>query len=97
MLTKTINVSGVITTQNGVNVNVNFNYRSSVNELTQIDFNFNKNEVNVYGSYSCPMQKVMNYSVNNGIIESEDIEDVIARIEQLAADPENEDLYSAEF
>lgn len=96
MLTKIINVSGPLKTAGGQDINVNFNYRSTPDELTAIDFNFNKEQVNVYGSYNVFEKKIQNYSVNNGLIDTATMEDVADRLEVLAANPEADNLYVAE-
>ncbi len=96
MLTKTTNVSGALKTSDGMFINISFSYRKDVSELNTIDFNFNKDEVNVFGSYNVALGKISNYSVNNGIIDDE----VFAGVQELAAriaeDPENPELYEPE-
>jgi len=96
MLTKTINVSGALKTRGGMFINVSFNYRNDVKELNIIDFNFNKNEVNVFGSYNIVNNKFSNYSVNNGIIDEGVFEDIKVLLEEIAKDPNNPSFYEPE-
>lgn len=96
MLTKTTNVSGALKTSDGMFINISFSYRKDASELNTIDFNFNKDEVNVFGSYSVPLGKIANYSVNNGIIDDEVFAGVQELAARIAADPENPELYEPE-
>ena len=93
MLTKTINVSGTLITNEGLYLNISFNYRNNPSEIVNLDFNFNKDEVNVFGTYNIPNKKLANYSVNNGYVEPKVLEDIIATLEFVAQNPENPDLY----
>lgn len=96
MLTKTTNVSGALKTSDGMFINISFSYRKDTSELKAIDFNFNKDEVNVFGSYNVALGKISNYSVNNGIIDDNVFAGVQELAAKIAADPENPELYEPE-
>ena len=96
MLTKTTNVSGSLKTKGGMYINVSFNYRDDIAELNTIDFNFNKNEVNVFGSYNIPYSKIVNYSVNNGIIDEEVFIEIKDLLDEIAKNPSNPKFYEPE-
>ena len=93
MLSKTTNISGSLKTASDLNVNVSFNYRNNITELNSIDFNFNKADVNVYGSYNIAADKILNYSVNNGFIDLETLTEVQTLLKSVAEDPEAANLY----
>lgn len=96
MLTKTTNVSGALKTSDGMFINISFSYRKDTSELKAIDFNFNKDEVNVFGTYNVALGKISNYSVNNGIIDDNVFAGVQELAAKIAADPENPELYEPE-
>lgn len=96
MLTKTINVSGGLKVADNFYANISFNYRDDVSELNNIDFNFNKDVVNVFGSYNVKAGKITNYNVNNGFIDAAVLQQVEALAARIAADPENPEFYEAE-
>jgi hypothetical protein len=93
MLSKTTNISGFLKTASDLNVNLSFNYRNNITEIVSIDFNFNKADVNVYGSYNIAADKILNYSVNNGFIDLESLNEVQALLKSVAEDPEAANLY----
>lgn len=93
MLTKTINVSGGLKVADGFYANISFNYRDDVSELNNIDFNFNKDVVNVFGSYNVKAGKITNYNVNNGFIDADVLKQVEALAAKIAENPENPEFY----
>lgn len=93
MLTKTINVSGAIKIEEGFYANISFNYKNDVSEITNIDFNFNKNLVNVFGTYNVAEARITNYNVNNGLIEPNVLSKVEALAASIAENPDNPELY----
>jgi hypothetical protein len=96
MLTKTTNVSGSLKTASDMFVNVSFNYRNDSSELRNIDFNFNKNDINVFGSYNIQDNRIINYSVNNGIIDASILAEVKTLCGEIAEDPDASALYEEE-
>jgi len=96
MLTKTTNVSGSLKTASDLYINVSFNYHNSTDELRNIDFNFNKNDINVFGSYNITDDRIINYSVNNGIIDAETLAEVKTLCQGIAEDPDAAELYQEE-
>ena len=94
-LTRRINVNGSLTSANGINVSLHYEY-GAMESVGNINFNFSYNDASfglasVNGSFNVSTKKVTSYNVSGGAIISQNVfTDVIDSVlDKVAADPKN--------